>query len=129
MITIGPYRSHKYEFNSSSFYGLTRRALAELAFELAERNNISHQFSRVNRRAGEDWVKDFLSRHRNVSPRHATPISTARVTGFNRASVEHFFENLNRILSENPMSGAQIFNADETGTTIVPVSYSAFCSP
>ena len=118
---------HKYlqhdAFNFCRFYGMTRRALAELAYRLAERNRIPHKFSQQTQRAGKDWVRWFLQRHRDVlSPRRATPISFQRAWGFTQECVNIFFNNLESVIREKGYQADQIYNMDETGSTIVPVS-------
>uniref|UniRef100_UPI0035902D71 uncharacterized protein n=1 Tax=Myxine glutinosa TaxID=7769 RepID=UPI0035902D71 len=44
-------------------YGLRMRDMQRLAFDVAEKAQISHPFNRESRMAGKDWVQNFLSRH------------------------------------------------------------------
>jgi len=41
------------------FYGPTINNIQTLAYELAEKNNISHNFNVTKKMAGKDWVKRF----------------------------------------------------------------------
>ncbi|KAG5865116.1 hypothetical protein JTB14_026833 [Gonioctena quinquepunctata] len=49
--------------------GLTLTDLRTLAFELAERNKISHAFNRQKKIAGKEWLYGFLSMHPRISLR------------------------------------------------------------
>ena len=99
---------------------MTRRALVELAFKLAEQNNIQHPFK--NGKAGYDWSSGFLKRNKEVlSVRTAQPICIERIFGFTKTAVHHFFDNLETILATNGYRPNQIFNMDESGFSIVVV--------
>jgi hypothetical protein len=103
------------------FYGLSRDALCEMAYDLAERNNIDHCFNKETKRAGKDWLRFFMKRHPHLSLRSTEPVSQARVQGFNNDAVNVFFNNLEKLVSENGLQPSQIYNMDETGATITPV--------
>ena len=79
---------------SARGFVLTQQQVCSFAFELAEKNNLVHNFDMSLRRAGRDWFDSFLKRHRNLSIRSAeatslgqtatcgvnNPISTCRPT-------------------------------------------------
>lgn len=52
--------------------------LCELAFQLAERNNIPHSFNKKKQRAGQDWLRKFLDRHKELTPAIMEKISKNR---------------------------------------------------
>ncbi|XP_045466600.1 uncharacterized protein LOC123675298 [Harmonia axyridis] len=102
------------------FFGLTRRDLCSIAFQLARQNNIPNSFSILNQTAGEHWFKRFLHRHKEkTSVRTPTGTSFARAAGFNRANVDEFFDLLEKVQEEKNFSPSQIFNVDECGICIV----------
>ncbi|CAG7720556.1 unnamed protein product [Allacma fusca] len=104
---------------ANRFYAITRRSLGELAFQLAERNNLPHTFR--NGTASEGWINSFLGRHEDIlSLRTGTPTSFARVTEFARGPVYRFFDLLEEIVSAKGFTADTIFNMDETGLTVVP---------
>jgi hypothetical protein len=64
----------------AKFYILTIRMLKELAFEYAERNEITHRFNRVKKTAGKDWVISFC-KTQNLSVGLPEKYSLGRTTG------------------------------------------------
>ena len=110
---------------SKRFYGMTRLAVAQKAYRMAEVNNITHPF-RLGK-AGKDWVTGFLRRHSDkLSMRTATPISLVRVTAFTRPAVDRFFDNLEELVMDKKYDASCIFNMDESGITIVSVSFMTY---
>lgn len=103
-------------------FGLTPTDLRKLAFQLAERNNISHSFNRATEMAGEDWLASFLKRHPVLSLRKPEATSAARAMGFNRVSVNKFFELLTQTIEKYEITPDKLFNVDETGITTVAKS-------
>lgn len=103
-----------------NFFGLTRRDLRTLAFQLARRNNLPNNFSLLQESAGKKWLKGFLKRHgHKISIRKPTGTSVVRASGFNRQSVSEFFDLLEKVMDEKKFSPKQIFNVDECGICIV----------
>lgn len=102
-----------------TFYGLTLKALGNLVFEYAERNNLNHRFNKEKRSAGKDWVYSFCKRHK-LSLRVPEKTSLARAAGFNRPQVELFFRNLRQILNEKKILPHRLYNMDESGILTVP---------
>ena len=101
---------------------MTRFALGQIAFQLAARNHIHHPFNTSKRTAGYTWMHGFLQRNPDLSVRTATPISIERVSGFNPAAVNRFFDNLETVVRDYKFTAEKIWNMDETGITITPVS-------
>ncbi|CAG7729982.1 unnamed protein product [Allacma fusca] len=104
---------------ANRFHAITRQSLAELVYQLAERNHLEHPFK--DGRAGDGWVTSFLERHSNeLSLRTGTPLSLIRITSFKRQAVYRFFDILEEIVSAKNYNADTIFNMDETGVSIVP---------
>ena len=70
-------------------FGFTGKDVKEMAFQLAEKNNLTHPFT--NQETGQDWLLGFLKRHPKLSLRTPEATSAARARGFNRNNVESFF--------------------------------------
>ena len=102
------------------FYGLTPKELCHLAYDLAVREKIKHQFSDVKERAGRKWLNGFLSRHPELSVRQPEPTSMSRAVGFNKPQVQRFFELVRSEFEKHAIvSSDQIYNMDESGLTAV----------
>lgn len=102
------------------FFGLTLRELRSLAFEVAERNNLPHNFNRGKQMAGKCWLYSFLKRNPELKLRLPEATSRARAMGFNRSVVNNFFDLLERLFAKYQFSPDRIYNVDETGVTTVP---------
>ncbi|XP_053685729.1 uncharacterized protein LOC128735260 [Sabethes cyaneus] len=96
------------------FYGLSMRDVKELAFELAERNNLPHPFNKALRMAGQDWLNGFLLRNPKISFRKPEATSAARARGFNKPSVTKYFDLLKAIMQHTRFEPTRIYNADKT---------------
>ncbi|OWR47657.1 Tigger transposable element-derived protein 1 [Danaus plexippus plexippus] len=62
----------------SGFYGLTSIDLRKLAYDLAERNNLYHNFDHDTKMAGRCWLEFFLKRNLDLSFRKPEATSAAR---------------------------------------------------
>ena len=103
----------------SLFYGLTRRDVCEIDYQLAIKNDISNPFGTAGI-AGKDWLKRFMQRHKNrLSIRRPTGTSNARVSGFNKEQVAKFFDNLHGLFKRYHFSADSVFNVDETGRSVI----------
>ena len=102
------------------FFGITRRDLRKLAYDVAERNGIAHSFSNKEQLVGWDWVKGFQSRHPIISLRIPEVTSAARARGFNKVVVSKHFENLSLVMDKYKFEPSRIWNVDESGLTTVP---------
>ena len=101
------------------FYGLRRRDIKSMAFQLAIRNGIQHPFSVKNKTAGKKWLASFLKRHPQLSFRSPQNISHARVKGFNPESVKTFFELYEPEFQKINGKPNRLYNVDETGISVV----------
>ncbi|XP_065174331.1 uncharacterized protein [Atheta coriaria] len=99
-------------------FGITLKELRELAYELAIKNKLDHPFK--DGKAGEDWAKNVMKRHQDLSLRKPEATSGARARGFNKVVVKEFFDLLTKIIDEHQLSAERIFNSDETGITVNP---------
>ncbi|XP_033231538.1 jerky protein homolog-like [Belonocnema kinseyi] len=102
------------------FFGLTLTDIRELAFQLAELNNLSHSFNKEKKKAGKDWLYGFLVRHPELSLRNPEKTSLARAKGFNRTVVQSFCDLLESIYTKYEILPTHIYNVDETGISTVP---------
>ncbi|KAH9632846.1 hypothetical protein HF086_013633 [Spodoptera exigua] len=107
------------KFLESRLFGLTRTAVQELAFELAERNGISHKFNVQKRKAGQEWLEGFLKRNKDISLRKPEATSAARAQAFNRPQVQKFYELYGKLLESINFRPHRIYNADESGLSTV----------
>ncbi|XP_069698806.1 uncharacterized protein [Periplaneta americana] len=105
-------------------FGITMKEFRRLAYQLAERNGCKHPFNKNAGMAGEDWGLGFMARHPDLSMRKPEGTSGARAMGFNKVAVSQFFALLAHVIDENKLTGAQIYNCDETGMTVVPKQHS-----
>ena len=100
-------------------FGITRQDLRYVAFQLAEKNGLSHAFNATKMMAGDHWYYTFLKRHPELSLRQPDATSIARTCGFNRKAVSDFFDLLEDVIGKSKLTGARIFNMDESGLTSV----------
>lgn len=102
------------------FFGLTRKDVENLAYRLAIANGLRNPFSDQTGSAGRKWLDLFLKRHKNtISVRKLTGTSIAMIRGFNKESVNQFFDLLEEEYSKHTYPADHIFNFDETGLSIV----------
>ncbi|KAJ4436930.1 hypothetical protein ANN_17062, partial [Periplaneta americana] len=101
------------------FYGLTRRSVMKLAYEIAEKNKLATWFNRETKSAGKEWFSGFMKRHPELSLRQPEATSLARASGFNRVVVGKFFDTLEHLVDQRKLTAARIFNMDETSHNVV----------
>ncbi|XP_043212121.1 uncharacterized protein LOC122378365 [Amphibalanus amphitrite] len=109
----------KIQFMEKVLYGLTTFDLRRIAFQFAERLGIKHRFSRDSKMAGKEWLNAFLKRHPGLAIRKPEPTSLARAVGFNRPQVDRFYALYRELLDKNSYGPLQVWNADETGVSVV----------
>lgn len=102
-----------------SFYGVTAREVRSLAFQLAEKNGKTHPFSKEKQLAGVDWLIGFRKRNPKLSFRSPEATSAARAQGFNRISVNKFYDVLEKEFETGMFSPSRIYNVDETSVVTV----------
>ena len=104
-------------------YGVTPMRARYYVYQYCEANSIQHPFNKDKLRAGWDWLKGFLNRHPILAIRRPQGTSIQRAQGFNRAKVDLFFENLQKVLYDDTgnrlIPPDQIYNCDESGYTVV----------
>ncbi|XP_062542378.1 uncharacterized protein LOC134210347 [Armigeres subalbatus] len=103
----------------STCYGITAKDARSLAYQLAEKNNKKHPFNKSTMLAGTDWLQSFRKRHPELSLRTPEATSAARAQGFNRVSVNSFFELLEKQLESGKFPPSRIYNVDETSVLTV----------
>ncbi|VVC90558.1 unnamed protein product, partial [Leptidea sinapis] len=47
----------------SCFYGLTKKELGRVAYDLANKNGLNHRFNNDKKEASKKWVENFARRH------------------------------------------------------------------
>ena len=99
---------------------MTTHDVRNLAYQLAERNNIRHPFSPEKQTAGKDWLVGFRKRHPEISLRSPEATSAARARAFNKPVVSKFFSLLNELNDKGQFPPHRIFNVDETSISTVP---------
>lgn len=100
-------------------YGLTLQELRSIAYQLAERNQITHSFNKKTRLAGYDWASGFRKRHPQLVLRTPESTSIARAQGFNEVAVNRFQDILEEILENTGFPASRIYNVDETAIVTV----------
>ncbi len=100
-------------------FGLTREDISRVAYSIAERSRRQHPFK--DGKAGRGWFEGFMGRHPKLTIRTPQPLSYCRALCSNKDTIEDFFGKLGALygrlnLISKPM---QIFNADETGVSVV----------
>lgn len=110
--------SHLTEM-SDRLFGLTSSDIRRLAFQLAESLKLKHTFSRKNKMAGWQWLKDFLKRHPQLSLRTPEATSIARASAFNKVQIEKYFNTLSALMERFKFPPESIYNMDESGFTTV----------
>ncbi|XP_030762936.1 uncharacterized protein LOC115887610 [Sitophilus oryzae] len=88
-----------------------------MSYHLAEQMGIENKFSAREGKAGQKWLDLFLRRWPDIFVRKAENVSIARAMGMSRPVVQAYFENLERVLTENLLfdKPGNVFNCDETG--------------
>ncbi|GBP81121.1 hypothetical protein EVAR_88218_1 [Eumeta japonica] len=100
----------------SVFFGLTRDEFKNLAFIYVKKNDLNYPNNWDKyKKAGDDWLSSFLSRHDQISLRTPEATSVARAKGFNRHEVGRFYENLEALTEKYNIDASSLYNMDETG--------------
>lgn len=103
----------------SLMFGLTITDVRKLAFDIAEKNHIPHNFNKETKLAGKKWFYAFKARHPQISLREPQATSMQRVKGFNKQNVYEFFDILGKLVDDNQIDATRIYNVDETGLSTV----------
>ena len=98
----------------SCMFGINSKDLKRLAFEIAEKSKISHQFNKDVGMAGKKWYYQFMKRHPSLSLRLPETTSMARATGVCREKIELFFNKLEELVDNHNIIANLLYNVDET---------------
>ena len=103
---------------SKLYHGLSKHDVKKLACEFGIAKDLSIPANWLkNKSAGEDWLKGFRKRYKDISLRHPEATSLARASVFNKHNVEAFFSNLQQVLTTaatGTIPPQNIYNLDET---------------
>jgi len=94
-------------YTEKLLHRLTMWDVRRLAFELAEKLGLNHPFNKERRLSGKDWLQGFLQRHPDLSLRKPQATNLARVIGFNRSQVQHFYNVYKDLLSSEEFSAPE----------------------
>jgi len=89
-------------------FGLTICDLRSMAFHLAEKNHLDHEFDSEKQLAGKDWVAGFLRRNPEISLRTPEPTSIGRAVGFNAVQVGRFYDLLEEAYGDHGFDRARL---------------------
>ena len=98
-------------------FGMTTADIRKLAYDVAEAMKLPHPFK--NQKAGKEWLRSFFHQHSELAIHSPEATSIGRVVGFNRPSVNRFFEAYKTELQKGAFDASSIYNMDETGLTVV----------
>lgn len=104
---------------SKMCHGLTKKQTRQLAFQYAEANNVCPEKWKVDKIASVEWLRGFMTRHKDLSVRKPENTSLSRATSFNKTNVGAFFEKLTSLYEKFNFPPHMIFNTDETGCSTV----------
>jgi hypothetical protein len=110
--------SNHIKLMESTFYGLTSMDIRKIAYQLAEKLGIAHNFDQMAQCAGEEWLLGFMKRNNTLSYRKPGSISLARAMGFTEQHVNEFFDNVKDAL-EMGIEADRIYNMDESSLPLV----------
>jgi hypothetical protein len=102
-------------------FPLSRDDIRRTAYQAASSLELTGRFgtsARASQRAGKDWFKAFMNRHKDLSTRTTETLSYGRGAGLNRVVVTGFFDLLAKTISEECIKPQNIFNMDETGVQL-----------
>ena len=100
-------------------FGVTPEGVMAIAYAIADKTGRDHPFTEGH--AGRGWYEGFMARQATLTLRAPQPLSYARAVSSNKETINDFFAKLGAIYGRLNLIAkpSQIFNADETGVTIV----------
>ena len=100
-------------------FGLTREGVMAMAYAIVDRTGRHHTFKGGN--AGRGWYEGFMAQQATLTLRTPQALSYALAVCSNKETIDDFFAKLGAILGRLNLIAkpSQIFNADETGVSIV----------
>lgn len=99
------------------FYGLTRKDICALTFQLAIHNTIPHPFGK-NDKAGKDWFSAFMKGNPKLSIHKPMGISFTRARRFRKEEFDTFFDLLDNVFKKHNYPAKRVYNVDETGLRV-----------
>jgi len=75
----------------SLFFGFTINDIRKLAFDIAEKCSLTHNFNKEKKLAGKKWYYGFMKRNSQLCLRQPEATSMARAKGFNKKKCYGFF--------------------------------------
>ncbi|XP_047125163.1 uncharacterized protein LOC124807368 [Hydra vulgaris] len=99
------------------FYGISINELQRVVYDYVVRNKINHPFNTEKKLADRDFIVRFLKRQPFLSIRKPEAVSINRVFGLNKAAVQRYFDNLEKLINENQFEANRI--CDESGFACV----------
>jgi len=91
-------------------FGMTTADIRKLAYDVAEAMKLPHPFK--NQKAGKEWLRSFFHQHSELAIHSPEATSIGRVVGFNRPSVNRFFEAYKTELQKRAFDASSIYNMD-----------------
>ncbi|XP_046684823.1 MFS-type transporter clz9-like [Homalodisca vitripennis] len=101
---------------------LNRTEFMKLAYQFAEVLKVKHRFNKSTKMARKAFYYDFMTKYEDLSLRTAQSTSLQRAVGFNKEQVSRFFDKLTELMTKYTFPPSRIFNADETGVSVVHTS-------
>ena len=100
-------------------FGLTSEDVMQMAYIIVDKSWRAHPFT--NGKAGRGWFEGFRARYPRLTIRTPQPLSYCRALCSNKETIDGIFGKLGALYGRlNLMSKPlQIFNADESGVSIV----------
>ena len=99
------------------FFRVTVEELRKLAYQVAMAHGIT-KFSQEKQSANKRYY-NFMGRHPELGLRSSEPTSIGRMRGFNRPSVDDFFNKYYELIEQFWFTPDRIYKMDETGHSTV----------
>ena len=100
-------------------FGLTREEVMAMAYATVDKTGRDHPFKEGY--AGRGWYEGFMARQATLTLRTPQALSYARAVCSNKETIDDFFAKLGTLFGRLNLiaKASQIFNADESGVSIV----------
>lgn len=104
------------------YFGLAPRDIKQLAYQFAHKLGLKYpEVWKKNLMAGPDQFSTFLKRNSSLSFQQPEAASLSRAMNFNKANVNLFMDNYQKVLLKYNIEAQHIYNIDETGVTTVQI--------
>jgi hypothetical protein len=100
------------------FYGLTKKEIGRIAYELANKSGLDHRFNKNKKEASKKWVENFAKRH-NLNLRQPEKTTFGHTSGYNEVQVQKLYDNLKQVLATFKFVSRKICNINETDLQII----------